>query len=76
MAEPLFEAVADQRVMRGDALICITTAQAPEGSAGEIARALNRLPEAEALLIEIASAIRSGADAQPLADQIEEWVVG
>lgn len=61
-------------VMQGDKHVCMCAGI--EGAAEEIARSLNRLPEAEALLIETASAIRSGADAQPLADKIEEWVVG
>ena len=47
-----------------------------EGVAEEIARSLNRLPEAEAILIHTAQSIRAGAEPPELADALEEWAVG
>jgi len=46
-----------------------------DGAAEEIVKALNDMPKALALLVEIAGEIRAGADPQGLADKIEEWVV-
>lgn len=53
-----------------------------DGAAGQIARALNRLPQAEALLVGAAAALRSldggtvvSTLAQDLAEQIEDWMV-
>lgn len=84
MADEFFvQHVGDQdTVMRDDGddvdfdtIICVISVQAPEGTAEQIARSLNRLPKAEALLIEVAQAIRAGGDAQEQADLIEEFVV-
>lgn len=49
-----------------------------EGAAETVADALNRLPEAEALLVKAASALRSGDEVQVnlIADLIEDWMCG
>lgn len=49
-----------------------------DGAAEQIARALNRLPEAEQLLIQAAQALRSGDEKRvnDMADVIEDWMVG
>lgn len=52
-----------------------TTDEWVDGAAVEIARSLNRLPKAEALMIKVAGSIREGAEPQPLADEIEQWIV-
>lgn len=88
MGEPLFYVAEGEdqyggmaAVMRRDetdpdnaVMVCVVGQI--EGVAEEIARSLNRLPEAEALLIHTAQSIRAGADPQPLADALEEWAVG
>jgi hypothetical protein len=57
--------------------ICTEGEDAPDGTATQIAYALNRLPKLERKLIEIAGAIRSGDEEalNTLADEIEELIV-
>lgn len=61
-------------------VVCQIADGAPEGSAEQIARALNRLPKAEALLVELAAVLReAGAVVYGLserADKIEEFFCG
>lgn len=86
MGEPLFYVADDgrsvyQRPHETDAggtamgfRVCVCDPDV-EGAAAEIVRALNRLPQAEGVLIEVAQAIRAGGDAQEQADKIEAWVL-
>lgn len=89
MAEPLFyvpESSPNEVYQRPDGgqmgfRVC-TCAEDVGGAAQEIARALNRLPEAEALLVDIVSAIRQvgggltgpAAELTSRANAIEEWM--
>lgn len=49
-----------------------------DGAAETIADALNRLPEAEAMLVKAASALRGNDEVEVnlIADQIEDWMCG